>query len=74
MTGYKGRTGIYEFLTVSDEIRELVLRNAPANTVARRGRELGMRSLRDDGMRVVAEGRTSLDEVMRVTQVDVQEA
>jgi type II secretory ATPase GspE/PulE/Tfp pilus assembly ATPase PilB-like protein len=33
-----------------------------------------MRSLRDDGMRVVAEGRTSLDEVMRVTQVDVQEA
>ncbi len=74
MTGYKGRTGIYEFLTVSDEIRELVLRNAPANAVARRGRELGMRSLRDDGMRVVAEGRTSLDEVMRVTQVDVQEA
>jgi general secretion pathway protein E len=71
MTGYKGRTGIYEFLSVSDEVRELVLRNAPANQVARRARELGMRSLREDGMRVVAEGRTSLDEVMRVTQVDV---
>lgn len=74
MTGYKGRTGIYEFLSVADEIRELVLKNVPANLVSRRARELGMRSLRDDGMRVVAEGRTSLDEVMRVTQVDVQGA
>ena len=74
MTGYKGRTGIYEFLSVADEIRELVLKNVPANLVSRRARELGMRSLRDDGMRVVAEGRTSLDEVMRVTQIDVQGA
>ncbi len=70
-TGYKGRTGIYEFLPVTDEVRELVLKNAPANMVARRAREIGMRSLRDDGFRVVAEGGTSLDEVMRVTQEDV---
>ncbi len=73
-TGYKGRSGVYEYLSVTDEIRELVLRNAPATDVARKARELGMRSLRDDGIRVVLEGRTSLDEVMRVTQVDVSEA
>ncbi len=73
-TGYRGRSGIYEFLPVSEEVRELVLANAPANAVAKRARELGMRSLRDDGIRVVLEGRTSLDEVMRVTQEDVSEA
>ena len=70
-TGYKGRTGIYEFLAVHDDVRELVLQNAPAISVARRARELGMRSLRNDGIRVVLEGGTSLDEVMRVTQEDV---
>ena len=54
-----------------DDVRELVLQNAPAISVARRARELGMRSLRNDGIRVVLEGGTSLDEVMRVTQEDV---
>ena len=70
-TGYKGRTGIYEFLAVQDEVRELVLQNAPTIAVARRACELGMRSLRKDGIRVVLEGGTSLDEVMRVTQEDI---
>ncbi len=73
-TGYRGRSGVYEFLSVTEEVRELVLRNAPTTEVARKAREQGMRTLREDGIRVVLEGRTSLDEVMRVTQVDVSEA
>ncbi len=73
-TGYRGRSGVYEFLSVTEEVRELVLRNAPTTEVAKKAREQGMRTLREDGIRVVLEGRTSLDEVMRVTQVDVSEA
>ncbi|MBM4391616.1 MAG: type II secretion system ATPase GspE [Deltaproteobacteria bacterium] len=73
-TGYKGRSGIYELLLVDDEVRTLVLSGASAVAVSRKARELGMRSLRDDGIRVVMEGGTSLDEVMRVTQEDVSEA
>ncbi len=73
-TGYKGRSGIYELLMIDDEIRTLVLSGASAVAVSRKAKELGMRSLRDDGIRVVMEGGTSLDEVMRVTQEDVSEA
>lgn len=73
-TGYKGRTGIYELLLVEDDIRTLVLSGASAGAVGKRARELGMKSLRDDGVRVVLQGKTTLDEVMRVTQEDVTEA
>ncbi len=73
-TGYKGRSGIYELLMVDDEVRTLVLSGASAVAVARKAKEQGMRTLRDDGIRVVMEGGTSLDEVMRVTQEDVSEA
>jgi general secretion pathway protein E len=71
-TGYKGRTGIYELLMVTDGVRQLVMANAPANHIKRKAVEEGCTTLRDDGIRQVLEGLTALDEVMRVTQEDVE--
>jgi general secretion pathway protein E len=72
-TGYKGRSGIYELLTVTEGVRQLVMAGSSAGIIRRKAIDEGMASLRDDGIRVVLEGRTSLDEVMRVTQEDVAE-
>ena len=72
-TGYKGRSGIYELLTVSEGVRQLVMAGSSAGVIRKRAIEDGMATLRDDGIRVVLEGRTSLDEVMRVTQEDTVE-
>jgi len=69
-TGYAGRLGIFEILPVSDEIRNMVLQNVDANTIKRKAIEKGMTTLRDDGAAKVAEGITSMEEVLRVTQAD----
>ncbi|KPJ69876.1 type II secretion system protein E [candidate division WOR-1 bacterium DG_54_3] len=69
-TGYKGRTGIFEILLVDDKIRELILKKAPAIEIKQAAVQAGMKTLRDDGILKVIEGITSLDEVMRVTQLD----
>ncbi len=69
-TGYKGRAGIYELLMVSDGVRQLVMSGATAGAVKRKAVEEGMATLRDDGVRQVLAGLTSIDEVMRVTQED----
>jgi type IV pilus assembly protein PilB len=66
-SGYKGRTGLYEVMTVSSEIRELILERAPADRIAATAIEQGMRRLRDDGLEKVKLGRTSIAEVARVT-------
>ncbi|MCB9665911.1 MAG: type II secretion system ATPase GspE [Alphaproteobacteria bacterium] len=71
--GYKGRLGIYEFLPAWDDVKTLVIANADAGKVKKKAVELGMRTLRDDGFRKVMNGMTSLDEVMRVTQIDTVE-
>ena len=68
-TGYRGRVGVFEVMTVSDEIRALVVERASADRIAAVAREQGMRSLRDDGMSKVAAGETSLAEVARATGV-----
>ena len=65
--GYKGRTGIYEVMTVSAEIRDLILDRAPADKIAQLAMQQGMRRLRDDGLDKVRQGRTSIAEVARVT-------
>jgi general secretion pathway protein E len=67
-TGYRGRTGIFEFMLVGDEVRELILRRAPSGEVREAAMRHGMRTLRMDGLRHVAMGRTTLDEVLRVTK------
>jgi len=66
-TGYKGRTGLYEVMPMSDEIRSLVLARASAAEVADVAVEQGMRRLRDDGLAKVGQGLTTVSEVVRVT-------
>ena len=67
-TGYKGRTGIYEVLEVSDTIRKLVQKEASGAEIKKLAVAEGMKTLRDDGVRKVLEGHTSFEEVLRVTQ------
>lgn len=71
MKGYAGRTGIYELLIVSDELRAVVTGGADAGVIKRHAVDEGMRTLRMDGLKKALEGLTTLDEVMRVTQEDV---
>jgi general secretion pathway protein E len=69
-TGYRGRTGVYEMVMITDEIRLNVLKNADSNTIKRVAHEEGMISLRDDGIRKVVAGITTIEEVVRVTHED----
>ncbi len=68
MTGYRGRDGIFEFLPVDESIRQLILKRSSADIIKEQAVSGGMRPLRDDGWRKVAEGGTTVSEVMRVTQ------
>jgi general secretion pathway protein E len=67
-TGFQGRTGVYELLSVNDEIRAQVHRGAAENDIRDAALRNGMHSMRDDGARWVETGVTSLDEVIRVTR------
>jgi general secretion pathway protein E/type IV pilus assembly protein PilB len=69
-TGYRGRMGIYEIFVLDDEIRRLVYEKAPANVLRIRAREIGMRTLREDGTRKVLTGVTTPEEVISITQSD----
>ena len=69
-SGYKGRKGIFEIFKVDDTVQRLIFDHAPAPLLRPRARELGMRTLREDGMLKVASGMTSLAEVLRVTMGD----
>jgi len=68
--GYRGRTGIYELLLMNEEIRELLMSGADANRIRKAAQQAGMTSLREDGLRKAEAGETSLEEVLRVTQLD----
>jgi type IV pilus assembly protein PilB len=68
--GYRGRVGIFEFLTMSDHLRELVLARASVADLKRAAVQGGMQDLRLDGLRKAAQGATSLEEVLRATQAD----
>jgi type IV pilus assembly protein PilB len=65
-TGYKGRVGIYEVMTVTDEIREMTIERKDASHIGQKAVEQGMRLLRDDGLEKVRLGVTSITEVARV--------
>lgn len=67
-SGYRGRTGIYELLTVDNDLRRHIHDRASEQDLRKYVVSQGMRSLRDDGMRLVAQGVTSLEEVVRVTR------
>src|SRR5438034_970436 len=69
-TGYKGRTGIFEIFVIDDEVRHLINKRSSSFVLRQRARELGMRTLREDGVRKVLAGITSADEVISVTLGD----
>ncbi|GAA5180244.1 type II secretion system ATPase GspE [Niveibacterium umoris] len=67
-TGYAGRTGVYEMLTLDDAVQRLVHDRASENELRDAARGNGLRTLREDGMRLLAEGVTSAEELLRVTR------
>ena len=70
-TGYRGRTGIYELMQISDEIQELIYTRESAGKIKRMALDRGMKTLRMDGARKVLKGVTTVAEVLRVTQADL---
>jgi type IV pilus assembly protein PilB len=66
-TGYRGRKGIYEYLSITDPIRDLINQRQPTLIIRTRAIELGMRTLRQDGIRNILDGYTTVDEVMKYT-------
>jgi len=66
-TGYKGRKGLFELLVMSEPVRELINMRAPAGVLRARALELGMRTLREDGIRSILDGETTVEEVLKYT-------
>ena len=71
-TGYRGRIAIFEVLVVSDPIRDMVLKGSSSTEIKEKARQLGMRTLREDGWQKVLKGITTISEVIRVTQMDIE--
>ena len=69
-TGYKGRAGIFEIFKIDDEVRHMVNENLSTPRLRRQARELGMRTMREDGIRKVLAGMTTAQEVLHVTMGD----
>ena len=70
-TGYRGRIAVFELMTVNDDISKLVYQCVAATEIRKVARQYGMKTLREDGMLKVLSGVSTFDEVMRVTQKDV---
>ena len=66
-TGYRGRVGIYELLDIREPIRQLIVERAPSVVIRQKGMELGMTTLRQDGIRNILEGVTTVEEVLKYT-------
>ena len=66
-SGYKGRLGIYEWLRMTEAVRDLVVQRAPTLVIRQKAIEQGMRTLRDDGLRAIFDGNTSIEEVVKYT-------
>lgn len=69
-TGYKGRTGIFEIFVIDDEVRRMINKRSSTLMLRRRAREVGMRTLREDGVRKVLGGLTSAEDVISITVGD----
>jgi len=67
-TGYKGRVGVYELMVIDDDLRDLITRNPSLTEMRSAAVEGGMQTLRDDGLVKVANGMTTIEELMRVTE------
>jgi type IV pilus assembly protein PilB len=66
-SGYKGRRGLFELLDISDPIRELITKKAPTLVLKQKAIELGMTTLREDGIRNIFDGVTTIEEVLKYT-------
>jgi general secretion pathway protein E/type IV pilus assembly protein PilB len=69
-TGCRGRMGIFEIFVIQDEARKLIYEKVPSSILRAKAREMGMRTLREDGIRKVLSGLTTADEVIRATVGD----
>jgi len=69
-TGYAGRTAIHEILIITDEIRTLITKAVDSMTIKKAGMKYGMRTLRETGISLILQGKTSIDEVLSITQED----
>ncbi|MFH1782742.1 MAG: ATPase, T2SS/T4P/T4SS family [Candidatus Omnitrophota bacterium] len=69
-SGYRGRTAIYEFLVIDEDIRSLILKRVSADEIKKKALEKGMRTLRMDGWEKIKNGLTTISEVIRVTEED----
>ena len=70
-SGYSGRTAIYEFLPIGETLRASVMEGATASQIKREAVQGGMITLREDGRQKILTGLTTTDEVLRVTQMDM---
>jgi type IV pilus assembly protein PilB len=66
-TGYRGRIGLFEMINITDAIREMINNRAPTLALKQKALEQGMRSLRDDGLRAIFDGNTTIEEVLKYT-------
>jgi type IV pilus assembly protein PilB len=66
-TGYKGRKGIFELLVISDAIRALINERAPTVVMRQKAVEAGMSTLREDGLRGIFDGVTTIEEIVKYT-------
>ena len=66
-SGYKGRKGLYELLDITDPLRELITQKAPTLVIRQKAIELGMITLREDGLRNIFDGETTIEEVLKYT-------
>ncbi|MEI6971304.1 MAG: ATPase, T2SS/T4P/T4SS family [bacterium] len=71
LTGFRGRKGIFEIFKLTEEIQKMVFDKVPSSELRACARRMGMRSLREDGLRKVVAGITTLDEVLRATMGDI---
>ena len=71
-TGCRGRFGVFEIFVIDDEARKLIYECVPSSVLRARAREMGMRTLREDGVRKVLAGLTTPEEVIRATVGDVE--
>lgn len=69
-TGFKGRTGLFELLVITDPIRDLIANNASTDTIRQAARKMGMSTLREAGLRALFSGITTIEEVVRETAIE----
>ena len=69
-SGFRGRKGVFEIFVVNQEIEEMIYHNVSIVELRKKAREMGMRTMREDGFRKVLAGVTTLDEVLMVTTAE----